>query len=210
MEASWRNCGFRRRRTLIPKGTRTAFRAEGEQFRSEATLASRLCRKCSSSSRETYPERSAGRARKRRKGCGKRGGSPFPCPALERPRRASARRLRGATLFAHRVTTTGYSQVVEEVAASAVTKTYAYGLQRISQTQWAGSTPTVSFYDYDGQGNVRLLTDATGTVTDTYDYDSFGNALNVTGTTPNVYRFGGEQMDSDLGLYYLRAYNPRT
>jgi hypothetical protein len=24
-------CGFRRRRTLIPKGTRTAFRAEGEQ-----------------------------------------------------------------------------------------------------------------------------------------------------------------------------------
>jgi len=25
-------CGFRRRRTLNPKGTRTAFRAEGEQF----------------------------------------------------------------------------------------------------------------------------------------------------------------------------------
>src|SRR5258708_39073244 len=96
-------CGFRRRRTLIPKGTRTAFRAEGEQFRSVATLASRLCRKCSSSSRETYPERSAGRARKRRKGCGERGGSPFPCPALERPRRALARRLRGAALFTHRV-----------------------------------------------------------------------------------------------------------
>jgi hypothetical protein len=28
-EATW---GFRRRRTLIPEGTRTAFRAEGEQF----------------------------------------------------------------------------------------------------------------------------------------------------------------------------------
>jgi len=27
-----RECGFRRRRTLIPKGTRTAFRAEGEQI----------------------------------------------------------------------------------------------------------------------------------------------------------------------------------
>jgi hypothetical protein len=25
-------CGFRRRRTLIPEGTRTAFRAEGERF----------------------------------------------------------------------------------------------------------------------------------------------------------------------------------
>jgi hypothetical protein len=33
-------CGFRRRRTLIPKGTRTAFRAEGEQFseRSDAGI----------------------------------------------------------------------------------------------------------------------------------------------------------------------------
>ena len=82
------SCGFRRRRTLIPKGTRTAFRAEGEQFRSVATLASRLCRKCSSSSRKTYPERSAGRARKRRKGCGERGGSPFLRLSYQRPRRA--------------------------------------------------------------------------------------------------------------------------
>ena len=35
---SW---GFRRRRTLIPEGTRTAFRAEGEQFseRSDAGIS---------------------------------------------------------------------------------------------------------------------------------------------------------------------------
>ncbi len=31
-ELRQRNWGFRRRRTLIPEGTRTAFRAEGEQF----------------------------------------------------------------------------------------------------------------------------------------------------------------------------------
>jgi hypothetical protein len=33
--------GFRRRRTLIPKGTRTAFRAEGEQYseRSDAGIS---------------------------------------------------------------------------------------------------------------------------------------------------------------------------
>jgi hypothetical protein len=37
-EGSW---GFRRRRTLIPEGTRTAFRAEGEQFseRSDAGIS---------------------------------------------------------------------------------------------------------------------------------------------------------------------------
>src|SRR5260370_41831578 len=34
-------CGFRRRRTLIPTGTRTAFRAEGEQYseRSDAGIS---------------------------------------------------------------------------------------------------------------------------------------------------------------------------
>jgi len=31
-----------------------------------------------------------------------------------------------------------------------------------------------SFYGYDGGGSVRLLTDSTGTVTDTYDYDRLG------------------------------------
>jgi len=45
--------GFRRRWTLIPKGIRTAFRDDPEHHRSVATLALRLCRKCSASSRET-------------------------------------------------------------------------------------------------------------------------------------------------------------
>jgi hypothetical protein len=49
-------------------------------------------------------------------------------------------------------------------------------------------------------------------VMDNYNYDAFGNKLNSTGTTPNNYLYRGEQYDSDLGLYYLRAryYNPAT
>ena len=44
------------------------------------------------------------------------------------------------------------------------------------------------------------------------NYDAFGNLLNSTGSTPNDMRYRGEQWDSDLGLYYLRAryYNPIT
>lgn len=71
---------------------------------------------------------------------------------------------------------------------------------------------------------MRLLTDtATGAstaITDTYDYDAYGQLLaceassggqlvtvppNSPLLTPNSYRFTGEQWDSDLNMYYLRA-----
>jgi RHS repeat-associated protein len=71
---------------------------------------------------------------------------------------------------------------------------------------------TVSFYGYDGGGNVRQLTNSAGAVTDEYEYDAYGNSFTKVGTTPNNYLYRGEQFDSDLGLYYLRAryYNPNT
>jgi RHS repeat-associated protein len=107
---------------------------------------------------------------------------------------------------------TGYPQVVEELVGGAVTRQYTYGLQRISEGQSISGSWTTSFYGYDGFGTVRQLTNSAGTITDTYDFDSFGNKINSTGTTPNNYLYRGEQWDSDLGLYYLRAryYNPLT
>ncbi len=111
---------------------------------------------------------------------------------------------------------TGYPQVVEELQGGAVTRTYTYGLDRISQLQPVNTngtnTWTPSFYVYDGRGTVRMLTDSAGAVTDTYAYDAFGNLLAQTGSTPNVHLYRGERWDQDLGLYYLRArwYNPIT
>lgn len=96
---------------------------------------------------------------------------------------------------------TDYPQVVEEISGGAVQRVYTYGLNRISQSQASGT----SFYGYDGHGNVRLLIDATGAVTDRYDYDAFGVQLQSTGVVPNDFRYAGEQHDSNLGLYYLRA-----
>ncbi len=52
---------------------------------------------------------------------------------------------------------------------------------------------------------MRLLTDVTAAVTDTYDYDAFGNLIYRSGTTPNDYLYSGEQLDANLGFYYLRA-----
>jgi RHS repeat-associated protein len=109
---------------------------------------------------------------------------------------------------------TGYPQVVDELTNGTVSRTYTYGFQRISQEQIISSTWTLSFYVYDGGGNVGQLTNTSGTVTDTYEYDAFGNEFTVSGgsSTPNEMYYRGEQWDSDLGLLYLRAryYNPLT
>jgi RHS repeat-associated protein len=112
---------------------------------------------------------------------------------------------------------TGYAQVLEELTSSnaqpaAVTRVYTYGHVLLSQDQIVSSGWLASYYGHDGHGNIRFLTDQNGFVTDTYDYDAFGNLIARAGITPNNYLFTGEQFDSDLGLYYLRARyaNPGT
>jgi RHS repeat-associated protein len=107
---------------------------------------------------------------------------------------------------------TGLPQVVDEVVSGSVTRTYAYGLQRIGENQLVSSTWTPSFYGYDGHGNVRFLTNTVGTVTDRYDYDSFGMPIVSSGTTANSFRYSAEWLDGSIGLYHLRAryYNQAT
>src|SRR6266568_2441976 len=78
---------------------------------------------------------------------------------------------------------TGLPQVLDETVNGSVTRTYAYGLQRISENQLVGSTWTPSFYGYDGHGNVIFLTSSAGTETETYQYDAFGRLIATTGTT---------------------------
>jgi RHS repeat-associated protein len=107
---------------------------------------------------------------------------------------------------------TGLPQAMDEVVNGAVTKTYAYGLQRFSENQQIGGAWTPSFYGYDGHGNVRYLTNAAGAITDAYTYDAFGLLTATTGSTPNAYTYSGERFDQNIGLFHLRAryYNPLT
>jgi RHS repeat-associated protein len=102
---------------------------------------------------------------------------------------------------------TGYAQVLEELTVSGGTtnlaKVYTYGLDLIAQRQVSGNI--THFYGYDGNGNVRYLSGSAGTVTDTYVYDAYGTLVSSSGSTPNDYRYAGEQQDSTLGHYYLRA-----
>jgi RHS repeat-associated protein len=61
------------------------------------------------------------------------------------------------------------------------------------------------FYLPDGLGSTRLLTDATGSVTDTYGYEGYGDLAVSSGASDNPYRFSGERLDADADLYNLRA-----
>jgi RHS repeat-associated protein len=104
----------------------------------------------------------------------------------------------------------GNPQVLEELTPSGggalqVNRVYNYGLSLISEQQGTA----LSYYGYDGHGNVRFLMDPNGNITDTYTYDAFGVliARSTSGgtSTPNNHLYCGEEYDPELGLYYLRS-----
>ncbi len=97
-----------------------------------------------------------------------------------------------------------YAQVLEEKDVDGnLIVSYVYGDDLISQKR-GGS---VSYYNYEGLGSTRVLTDDAGDVTDTYIYEAFGDIIDHIGNTENNYLFTGEQYDPNAGFYYLRARN---
>ena len=96
---------------------------------------------------------------------------------------------------------TGYTQIAEERVSGAALKSHVYGLQRISIRQSGG----LHYYGYDAHSGVRLVANGDGSVTDTWDYDAFGNVIGRTGSTENAFTYRGEQIDTSLGLQYLRS-----
>ena len=63
------------------------------------------------------------------------------------------------------------------------------------------------YYGFDGSANTRLLTDESAGVSDRYLYSAFGEELEVTGSSANPLRFGGEvgYYRDDAERVYVRA-----
>ena len=95
-----------------------------------------------------------------------------------------------------------YAQVLAEIENGFTTRQYTYGDDLLSQSEGAGQE---RFFLYDGLGTTRALADGSEAVTDTYAYEAFGELLDSTGGSDNAYRYTGEQYDSGLNQYYLRA-----
>lgn len=95
----------------------------------------------------------------------------------------------------------GNAKVLQESDANGqVLNKYTFGLGLI-KSEGGGNT---RFYHTDGLGSTRLLTDASGQVTDRYVYDAFGKLIASAGNSSNSFQFAGEQRDG-TGLDYLRA-----
>jgi RHS repeat-associated protein len=65
-----------------------------------------------------------------------------------------------------------------------------------------------SYYQYDGLGSTRQLTDANQAVTDAVSYDAWGNVLSSSGATVNAFKYVGRlgyYADNDNGLMLLGA-----
>ena len=90
------------------------------------------------------------------------------------------------------VDSNGLSQILAEMDSSnKVIAEYTHSVEIVSQIR----NKITHYYLFDGNGNVRMLTDSEGTVGDTYDYDAFGTATAETGLTINPYCYCGEYQD---------------
>jgi RHS repeat-associated protein len=98
---------------------------------------------------------------------------------------------------------------METNSAGNIVGAYTYGNDLISMKRADAN----SYYNYDGLGSTRQLTNPSGAVTDSYTYDSFGNLIASSGAAANAYGFTGQQQFGEAdGSVFLRAryYDPRV
>jgi RHS repeat-associated protein len=93
-----------------------------------------------------------------------------------------------------------YAQVVEEVSAPG-NVLHLVGDDRIARIE-AGQ---VRYLHADGLGSTRALSNGSASVAERWWYEAFGAVEERIGTAGNTFLFAGEQLDPNLGFYYLRA-----
>ena len=103
-------------------------------------------------------------------------------------------------------TFTDYAQTLAETDEAGVIKiSYTIGFELINSTRFNQSADTDLYYILDGHSDVRLLLDESATVKSSFRYSAYGEMLGFIGVVTDGYYYTGEYMDSETGLYYLRA-----
>lgn len=78
-------------------------------------------------------------------------------------------------------------------------------LQTPLSPQKAYAEENCVYYVYDGQGNIRFVTDEVGNKVRSTEYDPFGNWRAANGQANINMLYQGQQQDPESSLYYLRA-----
>jgi RHS repeat-associated core domain len=92
--------------------------------------------------------------------------------------------------------------ILETDAAGNVKSRYIRGLNYLAKVD---STSRLSYYLYNGHGDVMQTVTEAGIVENNYDFDIWGNSVLTVEQYSNAIRYGGEFYDTESGLYYLRA-----
>jgi RHS repeat-associated protein len=110
----------------------------------------------------------------------------------------------GATYRNFLIDKTGkYDRVVEELGTDGTPLTiYSHAAGELISQVKNGER---RWFHADALGSVRIATNDRGEVTDRFDYEAFGRTYRRDGGSDVSFLFGGEQLDSSVGLYYLRA-----
>ncbi|THF72496.1 RHS repeat-associated core domain-containing protein, partial [Cohnella fermenti] len=99
--------------------------------------------------------------------------------------------------------------ILETDASDEVAVRYVHGLNYIARIDGT-ATEQLSYYLYNGHGDVVQTVNEAGVLENQYDYDIFGSPILVIEQYTSSIRYSGEFFDAEVGLYYLRAryYDP--
>src|SRR5205807_3292223 len=78
---------------------------------------------------------------------------------------------------------------------------YVTGLGGLPLEQVSGTT--VNYYHQDQLGSTRAISNALGVAVASYTYDVYGNLTSPAPLTTNPFRYAGQYLDSESGMYYL-------
>ena len=97
--------------------------------------------------------------------------------------------------------------ILETGDADSIKVRYTRGINYIARID---STNKLSFFLYNGHGDVVHTVSEEGEIENRYDYDIFGNPTLTIEYYTCAIRYAGEFYDAETGLYYLRSryYNP--
>ena len=97
--------------------------------------------------------------------------------------------------------------VLETDGSNNLKARYIRGINYIARMDASGK---LSYFLYNGHGDVVQTVTEAGEIENQYDYDIWGNATLTVQNYECGIRYAGEYFDSETGMYYLRAryYNP--